>query len=114
MRPVTRSLALRFLGERGATAGEYGLMIALIAMVMIGSLFLLGPRLSAVFDKVAGSVATPAPARPPAPGPGAPPSVHYDDCDAVRAAGADPIREGDPGYSLELDPDGDGVGCETP
>ncbi|MBW6439075.1 excalibur calcium-binding domain-containing protein [Actinoplanes hulinensis] len=31
---------------------------------------------------------------------------------AVRAAGADPIRRGDPGYGRHLDRDGDGVGCE--
>jgi hypothetical protein len=33
------------------------------------------------------------------------------DCDAVRAAGAAPIRRGDPGYARHLDRDGDGVGC---
>lgn len=36
----------------------------------------------------------------------------YADCTAVRAAGADPIRRGDPGYATHLDRDGDGVGCE--
>ena len=38
-------------------------------------------------------------------------SVYYANCDAVRAAGAAPIRRGDPGYSPKLDRDGDGVGC---
>lgn len=38
--------------------------------------------------------------------------VYYKNCDAVRAAGADPIRVGDPGYDRRLDRDGDGVGCE--
>ncbi|MFC6018873.1 excalibur calcium-binding domain-containing protein [Plantactinospora solaniradicis] len=33
-------------------------------------------------------------------------------CAAVRAAGKDPIRVGDPGYGRHLDRDGDGVGCE--
>jgi hypothetical protein len=37
---------------------------------------------------------------------------YYENCDAVRAAGAAPIRAGDPGYSRKLDRDGDGVGCE--
>jgi uncharacterized protein DUF1524/excalibur calcium-binding domain-containing protein len=36
----------------------------------------------------------------------------YENCDAVRAAGAAPIRVGQPGYSRNLDRDGDGVGCE--
>jgi len=38
--------------------------------------------------------------------------VFYKNCDAVRAAGAAPIYEGQPGYSRKLDRDGDGVGCE--
>lgn len=40
-------------------------------------------------------------------------STYYENCDAVRAAGRDPIRKGDPGYSRSLDRDGDGVGCES-
>ncbi|MGW8572891.1 excalibur calcium-binding domain-containing protein [Streptomyces niveus] len=39
-------------------------------------------------------------------------STYYANCTAVRAAGADPIRSGDPGYGSHLDRDGDGVGCE--
>jgi hypothetical protein len=39
-------------------------------------------------------------------------SVSYKNCTAVRAAGADPIRRGEPGYASHLDRDGDGVGCE--
>lgn len=39
-------------------------------------------------------------------------SVYYKNCDAVRAAGADPIYAGQPGYSSKLDRDGDGVACE--
>jgi hypothetical protein len=40
------------------------------------------------------------------------PSVFYKNCTAVRAANADPIYVGDPGYSRDLDKDGDGVACE--
>ena len=36
----------------------------------------------------------------------------YRNCDAVRAAGAAPIRPGDPGFQQKFDRDGDGVGCE--
>ena len=54
--------------------------------------------------------AAPAPAPvPPAPAPAA---VFYANCAAVRAAGAAPIRRGQPGYSSKLDRDGDGVACE--
>lgn len=43
---------------------------------------------------------------------GPPTEVHYANCSAARAAGAAPVRRGDPGYSPKLDRDGDGVGCE--
>ncbi|GAA1458872.1 GmrSD restriction endonuclease domain-containing protein [Williamsia maris] len=54
---------------------------------------------------------------PPPPAPVAPAipdggDVSYANCAAVRAAGAAPIRVGDPGYSTKLDRDRDGVGCE--
>jgi hypothetical protein len=39
-------------------------------------------------------------------------STYYANCDAVRAAGAAPLRAGQPGYSRKLDRDGDGVACE--
>ncbi|PYE51006.1 excalibur calcium-binding domain-containing protein [Deinococcus yavapaiensis] len=39
-------------------------------------------------------------------------NVTYANCAAVRAAGAAPIRVGQPGYSRMLDRDGDGVACE--
>lgn len=39
-------------------------------------------------------------------------TTYYENCDAVRAAGAAPISVGQPGYSRQLDRDGDGVGCE--
>lgn len=56
----------------------------------------------------------PAPVAPaqPAPAPAPPASVYYENCTAVRAAGAAPIHAGDPGYSRKLDRDGDGIGCE--
>jgi len=57
----------------------------------------------------------PAPEPEPEPEPVEEPEVEYtfyENCSAVRAAGADPIYEGDPGYSRKLDRDGDGVGCE--
>ncbi len=40
------------------------------------------------------------------------PEPYYANCTAVRAAGADPIRRGDPGYGSHLDRDGDGIACE--
>ena len=42
--------------EKGATAVEYGLMVALIAIVIIVAVALLGTNLSGLFDTVATSV----------------------------------------------------------
>ena len=36
----------------------------------------------------------------------------YANCSEARAAGAAPVRRGDPGYGAHLDRDGDGIGCE--
>ncbi|MBM3684195.1 MAG: thermonuclease family protein [Actinobacteria bacterium] len=38
--------------------------------------------------------------------------VYYANCAAARAAGAAPIRQGQPGYRTALDGDRDGVACE--
>ena len=42
--------------EKGATAVEYGLMVALIAIVIIGAVTLLGNNLNALFNNIAGSL----------------------------------------------------------
>lgn len=50
---------LRILGrdQQGATAVEYGIMVALIAVVIIAGVTLLGGNLLGLFNSVAGSVA---------------------------------------------------------
>jgi hypothetical protein len=42
-----------------------------------------------------------------------PPAEPYPDCATARAAGAAPLRVGDPGWNPDLDGDRDGVGCES-
>jgi pilus assembly protein Flp/PilA len=42
--------------DRGATAVEYGLMVALIAAVIIGAVTLLGNNLNGIFNTVAGAI----------------------------------------------------------
>ena len=42
--------------ERGATAVEYGLMVALIAIVIIGAVTLLGSKISGLFNNAATSI----------------------------------------------------------
>ena len=38
--------------------------------------------------------------------------VHYAGCNEVRALGKAPLYEGQPGYSPDMDSDGDGIACE--
>jgi pilus assembly protein Flp/PilA len=45
-----------FRDEEGATAVEYGLMVALIAIVIIVAVTLLGTQLSSKFNQVATAV----------------------------------------------------------
>jgi len=42
--------------ERGATAVEYGLMVALIAVAIIGVVTILGTQLSALFAQVSAAL----------------------------------------------------------
>jgi pilus assembly protein Flp/PilA len=58
-------LAARSSDERGATAVEYGLMVALIAVAIIVAVTLLGDNLSDLFNSTAGEVAPAAPAPTP-------------------------------------------------
>jgi len=38
--------------------------------------------------------------------------AYYQDCDAARAAGAAPMKKGEPGYRKALDPNGNGIACD--
>jgi pilus assembly protein Flp/PilA len=42
--------------ERGASAVEYGLLVALIAIIIIAAVTLLGGNLSAIFNETANSL----------------------------------------------------------
>jgi pilus assembly protein Flp/PilA len=50
-----------FKNEEGATAVEYGIMVALIAVVIITAVALIGTNLDLVFDYVAGLLGTAVP-----------------------------------------------------
>ncbi len=52
---VTSRLNIR--NERGATAVEYGLMVALIAAVIIGAVVVLGQNAKSTFDCTSSSIA---------------------------------------------------------
>ena len=49
-------LAVASKSERGASAVEYGLLVALIAIIIIVAVSLLGSNLSSIFNKTANSI----------------------------------------------------------
>ncbi|BAS10179.1 hypothetical protein AHiyo4_36010 [Arthrobacter sp. Hiyo4] len=51
----------RLASEKGATAVEYGLMVALIAVFIITAVALVGTNLDAIFNQVAGELTVVAP-----------------------------------------------------
>ena len=56
MQKIVSSVRKLFVQEEGATMVEYGLMVALIAVVCITAVTLLGTNVSAIFNKIAGAV----------------------------------------------------------
>jgi pilus assembly protein Flp/PilA len=53
---VNNRLAQFRSDDRGVTSVEYGLMIALIAVVIIAAVTLLGNNLSTLFNNIAGAI----------------------------------------------------------
>jgi pilus assembly protein Flp/PilA len=49
------ALAQRLRSDRGATAVEYGLLVALIAAVIIGIVIVVGQQVSNAFNSVSGN-----------------------------------------------------------
>jgi hypothetical protein len=41
------------------------------------------------------------------------PTPRFTNCNDVWAGGQGPFKEGEPGYTKQLDPDGDGIACES-
>ena len=56
MQKIALSLRNLFVREEGATMVEYGLMVALIAIVCIAAVTLLGTSVQAIFNNIAGMV----------------------------------------------------------
>lgn len=53
---MIRHLTSLMRDEEGATMVEYGLLVALIAMVALAAITILGQNLSSLFNTVAGTV----------------------------------------------------------
>jgi hypothetical protein len=103
---VARQVAVKLRYGAWATAAEKNTMATVLS--------------SCPAEPLAGGVVATLPQPEPAPpvvsGLAAPepaPAASFANCSEVRAAGAAPIRVGDPGWAGRFDRDGDGVGCET-
>jgi hypothetical protein len=116
--PPNKSYRCNYVARQISVKSSYGLWVTqaehdAMARVLSNCPDALAPDTQ---PAAAPAQAAPAPARAPAPAPAPVPApaagVAYANCAAVRAAGAAPIRVGQPGYSRRLDRDGDGVGCE--
>ncbi len=114
---VARQIAVKRTYDLWVTAAERDAMTRVLAGCPGQQL----PDAAAAARPVGTPAAPPATAAPPTtsrPTPSVPapraPSVAgpFENCSAARAAGAAPVRRGDPGYGGHLDRDGDGVGCE--
>jgi hypothetical protein len=66
----------------------------------------------ACYDSIESGAASAPKNSVPAPDDGSSGGRTFRNCAEARAAGAAPVRRGDPGYSKKLDRDGDGIGCE--
>jgi len=59
-----RSAVLRAVAERGAAAVEYGLLVALIAVAILGAVLLLGGKINNTYTCVGNSMPTGSSASP--------------------------------------------------
>ena len=112
--PPARGSRCGYVARQIAVKRAYGIWVTAaerdaMARVLSGCP---GHGLPAVGDAAALPAPVPAPAPAPAPPASGPAAGPFPNCAAARAAGAVPVRRGDPGYGGHLDGDGDGVACE--
>ena len=116
--PPNKSYRCNYVARQISVKSSYGLWVTQAEHDAMARVLTNCPDALAPATQPAAAPAQAAPsARAPAPAPAPAPcstggGVAYANCAAVRAAGAAPIRVGQPGYSRRLDRDGDGVGCE--
>lgn len=112
--PPNKSYRCNYVARQISVKSSYGLWVTQAEHDAMARVLSNCPNALAPATQPAAVPAQAAPAPAPAPAPARAPAagVAYANCAAVRAAGAAPIRVGQPGYSRRLDRDGDGVGCE--
>ncbi len=104
--PANRSFRCSYVARQVSVKATYRLWVTKAEREAMRRVLTTCPDEKAVVSTLPITSAAPAEA------PGRSPQL-YDTCAAARAAGAAPVRQGDPGYGRHLDRDGDGVGCES-
>ncbi|WP_258066639.1 DUF1524 domain-containing protein [Arthrobacter sp. GMC3] len=104
---VARQISVKATYKLWVTAAEHDAMTVVLGSCTDATV---PTSQGAPAAEAAAPPANPAPAQAPAQAPAA--DIYYKNCAAVRAAGAAPIRAGQPGFQSKFDGDGDGVGCE--
>jgi hypothetical protein len=116
--PANTAFRCDYVSRQVAVKAAYGLWVTVAEKDAITRILGTCPG-----QPVATTIVTPEPTPVPtaapeivpevAPAPAPAVDVYYENCSAVRAAGAAPLTSGQPGYSRKLDRDGDGVACDT-
>ncbi len=114
--PSNKPYRCAYVARQVGVKAKYGLAVTQAERAAIGRVLSVCPDEPLPPDSgapVLSPVAVNAPHVSSAPTPSGLGSVQYENCDAVRAAGAAPVRRGKPGYASHLDRDGDGIGCDS-
>ncbi|MET4095993.1 DUF1524 domain-containing protein [Arthrobacter sp. UYCu712] len=109
--PPNKSFRCAYVARQISVKSSYGLWVTQAEHDAMARVLADCPGAPALTDQQAPAPAETQAAETPA-AEAAPPAAYFANCAAVRAAGAAPIRLGQPGYSSKLDGDGDGVACE--
>lgn len=110
---VARQIEVKALYRLWVTQAEHDAMVGVLTGCGAAA-----PATTPVPEPAPATNPVPAPATTPVPepvpsvAPEPAPAVVYRNCAEARAAGAAPLYAGQPGYSENMDGDGDGVACE--
>lgn len=103
--PANKGFRCEYVSVQVQVKAKYGLWVTEAERTAMSGV------LSACSDLAAAAPVAAAPEPVPAEAAPANDSPVYENCDAVRAAGAAPITAADPGWQPKFDRDSDGVGC---
>ncbi|MET1021885.1 MAG: DUF1524 domain-containing protein, partial [Arthrobacter sp.] len=110
--PPNKAYRCDYVARQISVKASYGLWVTPAEHDAMARVLADCPDAAAPTGKQAPVPPAPADAAPAAPAAPASEAVYYANCAAARAAGAAPLRAGQPGYRSKMDGDGDGVACE--